>query len=133
MNLSEIRWNPVLRAAAVSILITFVAIFLIVTAYASLLAIQARGAPDTDQIAVFGDQVGTWGGVIIGFIVTALAGRWAARKAGSQALMHGLMVGVVVAGVGLVSSLVLGGGVDLLSFVVSISGGLVGGVLAGPS
>jgi hypothetical protein len=50
---APLRWGRILLAGALAPLLSFVLVFLIVTAYATYLAIQARGQPDTALINQF--------------------------------------------------------------------------------
>jgi hypothetical protein len=62
--------------------------------YAATLAALAHGPPDRGRIEQFIAQ-GDWAAAVLALALTVVAGSWAARKAGTQAVLHGALVGAV--------------------------------------
>jgi putative membrane protein (TIGR04086 family) len=111
----------------------FVLVFLIVTVYATYLAIQSRGQPDTTSINSFAAQVAPWATPVLTALLTLLGALWVARAVPSRAQLHGLLVGVVAALLSLLFILVGARGVQvttLMACVVVVVAGWVGGLLA---
>lgn len=92
-QLSQIKWVRVVLTSLVVYIISFIVVFLIVTAYASLLAFQARGAPDQAAINVFASQYAPWVGNISLLLFTFLGARHVARRVDSAIPMHGIVLG----------------------------------------
>ena len=97
IELSSIRWVRVIVTAVVVCILSFILLFVLVTAYATLLGFQARGAPDPVQISQFADQVGPWAGPLIAILITLAAGVWLGRRAGAAGPLNGLVMGVLAA------------------------------------
>jgi hypothetical protein len=136
-QLSQVRWGRIFLAAAAAAVLSMVLLFLVVTAYAMSLAIQVRGAPDQAQIERFASQVGAWLGPALSVLFTVLAAAWAARgvQTGAKgAYLHGLLVGLAVAAIGLIAAAAFGGPasldiITLAGFVLAAAAGLLGGWL----
>ena len=96
-QLSQIRWWRVTWAALTVYGASFILVFLIVTAYASYLAFQVRGAPDQTMIQEFANQYAPWLGVISLVLFTLLGARWLASFVKIDLELHGLVLGVLVA------------------------------------
>jgi hypothetical protein len=101
-QLSQIRWWRLTWTALTVYGASFVLIFLIVTAYASYLAFQVRGAPDQAMIQEFANQYAPWLGVISLALFTLLGARWLASFVRIEVQLHGLVLGLVVALVNLI-------------------------------
>ncbi len=127
-QLSQLRWWRVLWTALVVYGASFVLVFLIVTAYASYLAFQARGAPDQTMIMEFANQYAPWLGAITLVLFTLLGARWLASFVRTDVQLHGLVLGVIVA---LVNLIFEGVGAfsltSLLTAVLVIGAGWLGG------
>jgi len=96
----RIRWLRIVLTAIGAYVISILVIALIVTIYAFMLAFSVRGAPDQTKITNFAQHFSGVGGIAIGVIVTFLAALWVARKVRNSALLHGFLVGAIVAVIG---------------------------------
>jgi hypothetical protein len=127
-QLSQIRWWRVTWTALTVYGASFLLVFLIVTAYASSLAFQVRGAPDQTMIQAFANQYAPWLGVISLILFTFLGAMWLARFVRTDIQLHGLALGVIVS---LVNLLFEGTGAlsitTLITTVLVIGAGWLGG------
>lgn len=92
-QLSQVKWVRVVLTSLVVYVISFVLVFLVVTAYAAVLAFQARGAPDQAAINVFASQYAPWIGNVSLLLFTFLGARHIARRVHSAIPMHGIVLG----------------------------------------
>ena len=125
---SQIRWWRLTWTALTVYGASFVLVFLIVTAYASYLAFQVRGAPDQSMIQEFANQYAPWLGVISLALFTLLGARWLAGFVQTDVQFHGLVLGLVVAIVNLIFEGI--GAFSLISLfttVLIIGAGWLGG------
>lgn len=128
INLSNIRWRWVVLGIVIAFVIAYGSSICVVTSYATILAFQARGAPDTTLINDFAARVAEGvAGIFIG-VGTLVGGLLAARKAKEDAFQNGLMVGLVTGIIDLALSIL--GGLSLWS-LVSLALAVGGGWLAG--
>ena len=95
-QLSQLKWGRVIVTALVVFVASFLLTFLIVTVYASILAFQARGAPDMAMINAFADQYAPWLGPISLIVFTFLGALHIARRVDSSVTFHGVASGVLV-------------------------------------
>jgi len=130
-RLSEIRWWRVTWTALTVYGASFLLVFLIVTAYASYLAFQVRGAPDQTMIQAFASQYAPWLSVISLILFTFLGTMWLARFVRTDIQFHGLVLGVIVS---LVNIVFAGMGAfsltTLITTVLVIGAGWLGGRLS---
>lgn len=130
-NLSNIQWGRVLLGVVLAFVIAYGSSIVVVTGYATLLAFQARGAPDMALINAFAaGYAGLVTSLFIG-VGTFVGGHCAGRKAQANAFQHGLMIGLITALIDVVLSIV--GGFSLLALVnllLALGGGWVGGKLS---
>ena len=134
-QLSTIHWDRVWLASGVASVLSFCAITVVITAYTMNLAIQTQGAPDEAQISRFADQMGYWGGPTLALLLTIGAAAWATRRVETKAGLHGALVGLFVAVIGLILSLIFGEGLSLwemMTFALTVGAGWLGGVLGRP-
>jgi hypothetical protein len=130
-QLSQIRWWRVTWTALTVYGVSFLLVFLIVTAYASYLAFQVRGAPDQTMIQAFANQYAPWLAAISLILFTLLGTMWLARFVRTDIQFHGLVLGVLVSFVNLVFE-----GMDafsltsLITTVLIIGAGWLGGRLS---
>lgn len=94
-QLSQIKWGRVILTTVMVYVLSFLTVFLIVTAYASYLAFQARGAPDQSMINTFADQYAPWIGAISLIVFTVLGAMWLVRRVETAAQLHGMILGVL--------------------------------------
>ena len=92
---SQIKWGRVLLTTAAEYILSFLMVFLIVTAYATYLAFQARGAPDQVMTTAFANQYAPWIGPISLILFTALGAMWMARRLEAAVPLHGVILGVL--------------------------------------
>ena len=95
-QLSQIKWGRVVLTALVVSVIGFLTTFLIVTAYAFILAFQARGAPDQTLIMAFADQYAPWIRPVSLILFTFLGALHIGRRVNNSAALHGIALGVLV-------------------------------------
>jgi signal transduction histidine kinase len=100
-QLSGVQWRWVLLAGVGATVVVPALFGVLVLTYAAILAALAHGAPDRSPIEQFAAQ-GDWAAEVLVLVLTVIAASWAARKAGTQAVLHGVLVGVVSAFSGLV-------------------------------
>jgi hypothetical protein len=93
---SQIKWPRVLLTALVVYILSFLAVFIVITAYASYLGFQARGAPDQSMITAFANQYGPWIGPISLILFTFFGARHLAKRVDAP-LINGLALGVLAA------------------------------------
>jgi len=130
-NLSNIQWGRVLLGVVLAFVIAYGSSVCVVTGYATLLAFQARGAPDMALINAFAaGYAGLVTSLFLG-VGTFFGGRFAGQKTQKEAFQQGIMVGLIMAVIDLALSVV--GGFSLLglvSFLLALAGGWVGGKLS---
>jgi len=123
-QLSQIKWVRVVLAALVVYILGFVTVFAIVTGYASVLAFQARGAPDQALIQTFANQYAPWIGPAALFVFTLLGARHVAKRVDAAISLHGVILGVLA---GLVNLLLDGFSLNaLVSLILAIGAGWLG-------
>jgi uncharacterized membrane protein len=95
------KWGRIVVAgigvsAAVLIVIT-----LVVTGYAFKLAFADHGPPDQARLSQLAEHLGRSYWWLFQILLTVPAAAWAARKAQSRPPLHGLLVGLVAAFIGM--------------------------------
>jgi hypothetical protein len=96
------KWGRILLAglgvpAAGLLLVTLAS-----TGYAFKLALEVRGAPDQARIGQFAAHVGRSYWWVLQILLTVPAAAWAVRKVQGTPQLHGVLIGLLVAVVGLV-------------------------------
>ncbi|MBU2691114.1 MAG: hypothetical protein KJ970_09300 [Candidatus Eisenbacteria bacterium] len=124
------KWGRIVLAAVAVPIADMLVITLVVTAYAFMLAFQARGAPDQARITQFAEQFGRSSWFVIGVILTFLAAAWAARGAHRAAWRYGAVVGVI-AGITMLFPGFTISPQTLGEFALTAAAGVLGGLLAG--
>lgn len=94
-QLSQSKWVRVALTAIVVFIASFLAITIIVTGYASILAFQARGAPDRELINAFANQYAPWIGPISLILFTFLGAQHVARRVDTAVEPNGIALGVL--------------------------------------
>ena len=123
-QLSQIKWGRITLTALVVYIVSFLAVILVVTVYASYLGFQARGAPDQAMIEAFANQYAPWIGPIALFVFTTLGAMYVARRVDSAIPLHGVMVGVLA---GLFNLLLDGLSLNaLVSIILAVGAGWLG-------
>lgn len=111
---SQIKWARVILTALAVYLLSFLFVFLIVTGYATLLAFQARGAPDQNMIQAFANQYAPWLGPISLIVFTVFGAMRMARRVETAIPLHGILLGALTRLVN-----ILFGGFGLASLAVT--------------
>lgn len=130
-NLSTIQWGRVLLGVVLAFVIAYGSSIIVVTGYATVLAFQARGAPD---MALINGFAANYAGLVTSLffgIGAFFGGRFAGRKAPGNAFQQGLVVGLGTAMIDVALNLV--GGFSLLglvSLLLALGGGWVSGKLS---
>lgn len=127
---SPIRWGRVTWTALTVYGASFLIVFLIVTSYAFYLGLQARGAPDQTMIQAFASQYVPWLGMISLILFTFLGALWLASFVRSGLQLHGLLLGILVSLVSILFDLGSLGINTLITSMLVIAGGWLGGRLA---
>jgi hypothetical protein len=127
---SQIRWGRVTWTALAVSGASFLIVFLIVTAYAVYLALQARGAPDQTMIQAFANQYAPWIGPISLILFTFLGAMWLAGFVKTGIQLHGLVLGVLVSLVNMIFDLRSLGLSSLITTILIIGSGWLGGRVA---
>jgi len=123
-QLSQIKWGRVLLTTAAVYILSFLMVFLIITAYATYLAFQARGAPDQVMITAFANQYAPWIGPISLILFTALGAMWMARRLEAAVPLHGVILGVLASLVNIIfDGLSLN---SLLTTILTVAAGWLG-------
>jgi len=110
---NSILWIRIILTGLAIVIIGFLVLMIVTTVYAFILAIKARGAPDTEMISQFGEWLGMWLGPLLIIVLTYFGAIMVARKAGRLYLLHGILVGVIVALASLLETKLFGGNLDL--------------------
>lgn len=128
IHYTKIHWGLIIIGVVIAFLIAYGSSIVMVTGYATYLAFQVRGAPDTTMINAFAAQYA--GGITVAFIGvgTLIGGLRAGRKATTNSFQHGLLVGLTTA----LIDLALGffGSFSVWA-IVSVALAVAGGLLAG--
>lgn len=130
--LSHVRWGRVLLTSLLVYILSYCIVFIVVTVYGSILAFKARGSPDQDQIQQFASQVSPWVGPVLTVLMTFGAAIWVTRKVKVAASTHGVLVGLFVAIISVILSLVFGwpmNSLDIMWFFLTIASGWFGGFI----
>ena len=123
------KWGRIVLVGIAVPAVAFLVITLAATGYAFKLALEVRGAPDQMRIGQFAAHLGRSYWWILVILLTVPATRWAARRIPASRGLHGTLIGVVVAGVGLLLGFTMSLR-TIVGFVLTVSAGWLGGVLA---
>lgn len=123
---SQIKWWRVILTALVVYLLSFLFVLITVTGYATLLAFQARGAPDQVMIQAFANQYAPWIGPICLILFTILGAMHVARRV-EAAQINGIALGTLVALVNMIFEGMRAFGLELLlTSALTIAAGWLG-------
>ena len=122
---SYVNWGRVLLTGVLVVILV-----VILNTVLLLLTTRVWGQPDQAQIAI---QFSSWITYILLLLLTFGGAVWVALKVEREAPLHGLLLGLVVALILFLLSLGFGSSVlfALLTFVLNVAAGLVGGFLGG--
>jgi hypothetical protein len=96
-NALRFNWGSIAIASMSVWLLSFVAVAGAIFIYAFSLGWAARGAPDSAAIQQFADTVGPVWSFRLVLILTGVAAIWIGRRVTTQPILHGPIVGWVVA------------------------------------
>jgi hypothetical protein len=129
-SISSIRWLRVLGAAVAVVTESFLILMVVVSVYAFVLALQARGAPDQNAINHFASSLSPkllpWLEMLLTLVTTLIV----ARRAENAGFIEGLFIGLLAGLLSLTVRLTFGGrlGLQDLVFLLTIVGlGWLGG------
>ena len=122
--LSQVHWGRVLLTGAVVVILV-----VILNTVLLVLATHVWSQPDQAQMAI---GVSSWSTYILLLLLTGIGAFWVAGKVEREAPLHGLLVGLVVGFILFLLSRGFGSPllVALLTFVLNVAAGLLGGVLS---
>ena len=120
---SQLHWGRVLLTGVLVVMLV-----VILNTVLLVLATHVWSQPDQAQIAI---QVSSWSTYILLLLLTFGGAVWVARTVGREALVHGLLMGVVVGLILCLLSLGFGSPVlrALVTFVLIMAAGFLGGLL----
>jgi hypothetical protein len=129
-SLSSIRWFRVFGAAVAVVALSFLILMVVVSVYAFVLAVQARGAPDQNAINHFAASLSPKLLPWLEMLLTLVTAFIAAQRVESAGFIEGLFIGLLTGLLSLAVRLAFGGqfGLQDLVFVLTVVGlGWLGG------
>ena len=128
VDFKNIKWKAVGQGVGIAFLISIGVTFCVITGYSGYLGFQAQGAPDIEMIGSFASGVGVGIAAVFTGIGAFAGSLFAARKADTDILQNGMMVGVITA----VFTLLLNtlSIWTMVSFFFALGGGWLGGRFA---
>lgn len=130
-SISNIRWLRILGAAVGVIAVSFLIPMCLTTAYAFVLAFQARGAPDQTDINHFAAWISPKIIPYLEMLLTFVAAFIVTRRTQRNRVLHGLLIGFLAAVLSTGVALAFGGHVGLRSviyFILTVAFGFLGGI-----
>ncbi len=127
---SGIRWLRVFGAGLAVVALSFLALMVMITVYALVLAFQARGAPDQTFINHFAARISPRLMPWLEMLFTLVMAFRVARRARKAHLMHGLLIGILAGLLSLAVTLAFGGRLglrNLVFFLICVGLGWLGG------
>jgi multisubunit Na+/H+ antiporter MnhB subunit len=106
-----------------------VVITLVVTGYAFKLAFAVHGAPDQARIGQFAEHFSRSSWWVLQILLTLATAAWTTRKVQQSHQLHGALIGLVVALVGLAIGLTLSLR-SIAVFALTVGAGWLGGAMA---
>jgi hypothetical protein len=131
-SLSKIRWRRVLGAGFAVIALSFLIPIVIITVYAFVLALQARGAPDQTAINHFAASVTPKLLPWLEMVLTLLLAFRVARRTEGASIISGLIVGILAGLLSLAVTLAFEGRLALhnsLFLLIVVALGWLGGFI----
>jgi hypothetical protein len=95
-NISQLKWSRIIISVIAVVLLSFLVTTLIVTGYAFVLAVKARGTPDHILISQFAGRISAISIHICYLIFLFLATLRANRKSLPENMVNGLIIGILV-------------------------------------
>lgn len=133
--LDGLRWGAIVYGALLDLAITFVVVIMLIGWVGGEAAFSSDQETSREAIEAAGQSsFFAFASFVVGLLATVFGGFFGAMRAGVHHVRHGGWVAVVSAGLGLLLALAGGGGagapIDLLSFLLMIPAGVLGGYLA---
>ena len=130
-TLGGVRWRWVLTTGIGIGVISYLLMYPVIFGYVLVLSLLGQDYQSAEE---FGYAYGTWGMLAVHMLLTGLAASWVARRVGTAAVAHGVLVAVVsviaVQGVVLIDAPPLDPGEVARYLVAALAGGLLGGLEA---
>ena len=117
-------------AGVAIVLLSVVIVTLVVTGYAIVLGIQARGAPDQTRIDQFSAWISSVLSPFLAIVLTFLGSGWIRKKAPEAGPLSGLFLGILVVILSLLVDVAFGtvlGAIDILWYALVLPAGWFGG------
>jgi hypothetical protein len=130
MEISKVPFGRIVITGFSIIVLSLLIVTLVITGYALYLGFQARGAPDQERIGQFGQWLGSWLTPVLQVVLTFAGARWVRRKSETTRLSSGLVLGVVVILLAVLSQVLFGWSfqlIDILWFALIVVAGWLGG------
>jgi putative membrane protein (TIGR04086 family) len=124
-RLSRVRWDLIVKTAVLVYIVTFILGFALSFPLLALLNWSRL-----DSQSAF--QASSLISAFLVFVVTGYGAVWVARRVESAALLHGLLVGLLVALISLVLDVLFIRAIELLRlglYVLMVAAGLLGGIV----
>ena len=122
---SRVPWLSIVLTGLLAFVLSMAVIAAVMAGYAFSLAMQARGAPDPNQIAAFANRVIPFLGPLALSLLVLFAARRVVRRAKSPQLWHGVLVGVMAA-LPTLMFMRRPGLVDVVGLLLPLASGLLG-------
>ena len=110
---TKLLWFRVIITGLAIVLIVFLLLMLITTVYGFILGFKGRGAPDTELISQFAERLGMWLNPLLIIVLAYFGGTLVSRKAGNLYILHGFLLGIVIALFCFLKTKIFGGSLDL--------------------
>jgi hypothetical protein len=123
------KWGRILVAGIGTYVTAFLVITLVVTGYAFKLAFEVRGAPDQARIGQFAEYLGRSSWWVLQILLTVPAAAWAVRTVRSSHRLHGVLIGLLVAAMGLVMGVTMSFRTTA-EVALTVGAGWLGGAMA---
>jgi len=105
----KLLWLRILLTGIAVVLIVFILMILITLVYGVILGFKARGTPDTELINQFAENLSQWLSPLLIILLSYFGGTLVSRKAGTLQLLHGVLLGLVIALLSFIETKIFGG------------------------
>ena len=109
----KILWLRVLLTGIGAVVAAFLILILVATVYAFILALKEQGAPDSEMIGQLAEWLGKWLSPLLTIIFAFFGGMLVAKKSGGYFLLHGILVGIVIAILSFLETKIFVGSLDM--------------------
>jgi hypothetical protein len=114
---SRIKWLRVLISSALAFIFSFIVVFMAITIYATVLAVQAQGPPDQKAINQFAQEYSPLLSLISITLLTLVTVLITNCKITKYLIVHGILIGLVVAIIDAIVSLIAGWTMDAMALI----------------